>query len=668
MIITVSNHRIAIDDLCKSLIECCLKASTITIPQTTFGITKEIPGWNDLAKQEREQSLFWHWILCECGKPYNGDIYNIMKKTRHTYHYTVRRLKRNKTQAIKLKLAEKSNDSTSFWQEIKKLNPNNSILPDIVDNANTDEDITNVFKEKYKEIYTSVPTDDMELETISQDINNLVLTSSNNDSCYITPSIVMSCITNLKSSKSDGDTGFNSNHLIHGTHRLYTMLCLLFNSMLTHGYYPKELVKSTIISIPKDKSISLSKSTNYRGISLFNSINKLFDYVIIDLCGDTLLTSEMQFGLKPKHSTTLCTTVLKEIINYYVRRNSNIYCCFLDASKAFDKIHFGKLFKTLISKKVPPLVIRLIFNSYIRQEARVSWGSHFSCYFHLRNGVKQGGVISAQLFTVYIDKLLLDLKHSGYGCHLGDTFTGVLSYADDITLICPSLRGMNCMLKICSDFAENFSLTFNSNKSMCIKFGESVNDREKIMLNNLQIAWVNDVRHLGNYINKSLSDKLDCQKKVSTFIGSVNKLNANFRNLQHDVIARLFKSHCCSFYGSQAWRIDSPDYKRICISWNKSVRNILRLPHTTHTWILGPLLGQPHIHCQLQQRTLRFLCSTQNNNNILVSACWKYASNNANSPLGYNIAYFRNSYGIDIFPDVNRACVLNVHTIRHLMC
>ena len=79
-----NDHRIAIDDLCKSLIECCLKASTITIPQTTFGITKEIPGWNDLAKQEREQSLFWHWIWCECGKPYNGDIYNIMKKTRHT--------------------------------------------------------------------------------------------------------------------------------------------------------------------------------------------------------------------------------------------------------------------------------------------------------------------------------------------------------------------------------------------------------------------------------------------------------------------------------------------------------------------------------------------------------------------------------------------------------
>ena len=90
-------------------------------------------------------------------------------------------------------------------------------------------------------------------------------------------------------------------------------------------------------------------------------------------------------------------------------------------------------------------------------------GLPFSDYFHLSNGVKQGEIISAQLFTVYIDKLFLDLKHSGYGCHLGDTNMGVLSYVDDIKLICPSLRVMNCMLKICSNFAKKFSLLFNSN-------------------------------------------------------------------------------------------------------------------------------------------------------------------------------------------------------------
>ena len=96
------------------------------------------------------------------------------------------------------------------------------------------------------------------------------------------------------------------------------------------------------------------------------------------------------------------------------------------------------------------------------------------------------------------------------------------------------------MLQSCSNF------DLHSKKSMCIvqlcmKFGEKVNVSEKIKLNGLQISWVDEIKHLGNYINQSLSDKLDCQYKVSSFIHvlvvcGVNKLNANFGNLQTDVI------------------------------------------------------------------------------------------------------------------------------------
>ena len=111
--------------------------------------------------------------------------------------------------------------------------------------------------------------------------------------CITTPIIIKSCISKLKAEKIDGDIGFNSNHLIHGSQRLYVMLSILFNVMLYHGYYPSDLLKSTIVSIPKEKSAPLSNSNNYRGISLFNCIIKLYDYVIIDLCGDRLVTSDM---------------------------------------------------------------------------------------------------------------------------------------------------------------------------------------------------------------------------------------------------------------------------------------------------------------------------------------------------------------------------------------
>ena len=45
--------------------------------------------------------------------------------------------------------------------------------------------------------------------------------------------------------------------------------------------------------------------------------------------------------------------------------------------------------------------------------------------------------------SLYIDPLLLELKHSGIGCHINGTYMGVLSYAYHITLSCPSIWGLN---------------------------------------------------------------------------------------------------------------------------------------------------------------------------------------------------------------------------------
>ena len=98
--------------------------------------------------------------------------------------------------------------------------------------------------------------------------------------CIITPMIIKSCISKLKADKTDGDIGFNSNHLIHGSQRLCGMLSILINEMPYHGYYQSDLLKSTNVSIPKEKSASLSNSNNYHGILLFNCINNLYDYVI----------------------------------------------------------------------------------------------------------------------------------------------------------------------------------------------------------------------------------------------------------------------------------------------------------------------------------------------------------------------------------------------------
>ena len=214
-------------------------------------------------------------------------------------------------------------------------------------------------------MYNSVPTNDIELTEI-QDVIDRGISYDEFNRFRITPFIIYQCIIQLKTGKHDGSEGFNSNHLINGGHRLYVLLSLLFNCMIVHGHTPKDLLASTIISIPKDMRASLCKSDNYRGISLFNAICKVFDYVIMYLCDEFLYTSEMPFGFKQNHSTVLCSLMYKEVASNYLQNGSNVYSCLLDASKAFDRIHFGKLFAILIERNVPLCFIRLILDAYSR--------------------------------------------------------------------------------------------------------------------------------------------------------------------------------------------------------------------------------------------------------------------------------------------------------------
>ena len=84
-------------------------------------------------------------------------------------------------------------------------------------------------------------------------------------------------------------------------------------------------------------------------------------------------------------------------------------------------------------------------------------------------GFKQGGVISTVMFNLYLDNLLISLKQSGLCCHINRTYMGALGYADDITLTCPSLYGLNSMPAICNQFSKNNHVIFNTKKTILYK-------------------------------------------------------------------------------------------------------------------------------------------------------------------------------------------------------
>ena len=57
---------------------------------------------------------------------------------------------------------------------------------------------------------------------------------------------------------------------------------------------------------------------------------------------------------------------------------------------------------------------------------------------------------------------------SGVGCHMNNVYMRALSYADDVTLLSQSIRGMNYMLEVFKSLAEDNCIIFNSKKTVCV--------------------------------------------------------------------------------------------------------------------------------------------------------------------------------------------------------
>ena len=147
----------------------------------------------------------------------------------------------------------------------------------------------------------------------------------------------------------------------------------MLSSLVVHGYVTDDLSFSTVLLIPKSKHLNYSDSTNYRGIALSSILGKLFDLYVLNRYESFLATSNLQFGFKRGHSTSMCTMILKEAIDYYRTNGNDVYCTMLDATKAFDRVEYCKLIRSLLAKRLPVIIVRFLLNIYLFQATRVAW-------------------------------------------------------------------------------------------------------------------------------------------------------------------------------------------------------------------------------------------------------------------------------------------------------
>ena len=608
-------HNSASDDFLISLLENIQEVSSVYLPSSRPLDDKRTPSiacWSTEVLPFKDNALFWHSIWESAGKPLNTELHTIMKRTRNVYHYQIRKCKKMK-QTIKRNtlLAACLLGNGDFFKEIRKIRKSNPTVANVIDGVC--DDIPNHFAGIYNKLYNSCD-DCKDVSFIYDQLEKSISFSSIIEVEKITPALVMEAMNHLKCSKSDPLFEFNSDCLKNAPWILSEHMSTLFKSYLVHGHVSSVLMMSTLIPILKDKLGNICDANNYRSIAISSLVLKIFDWVIILLYGDKLGLDELQFSYQKNCSTNMCSWMVIETIEYFVRNGSELFTCAMDMSKAFDKVKHSLLFKKLLTKGLPEIYIRLLLIMYNKQIANVRWHNSLSQSFPISNGVKQGAVLSAILFCVYVNDLYNLLRRKKCGCWIDGHYIGILGYSDDIILLAPSVDALKDMVQTCEEYASSHNLEFsthpiaNKSKTKCMAFTKNDRIINNIKLCGNELPWVNTIKHLGSVItNNSNKTNQDVMEKRAAYISKNNEINQEFGYAHPSSKVKINNTFNTSFYGSVLWNLFSKEAERIEKSWNISQRVMLGLDFKTHRYFIEPLSGTKHIMFSLFKRLIRFI-------------------------------------------------------------
>lgn len=433
-----------------------------------------------------------------------------------------------------------------------------------------------MWREHYGTLFNSVESNVQEGD-VRRDLDNISLNVD-----QFTTEDVREIIKSLSVSKAGGSDGLVAEHLKHASDRISAILSLCFNACLIHGHIPCDLIHTVLVPVLKNKSGDVTDKGNYRPIALSSIVSKVLERLILDRCEDFLVTSDFQFGFKAKHSTDLCIYALKEVLDYFKSHSSPIFLCFMDASCAFDRINHWKLFRQLLDRDMPVILVRLLLVWYREQTASVRWGSSHSDTFSVCNGVRQGGILSPRLFNVYMDKLSILLSDIPSGCTMGNRVLNHFMYADDLVLISPSIKGLQKLVTVCEHYGTEFDILYNSRKTVVM----NVFPRNFKLLNSPQVILcgrtiqvVSDYKYLGYIMVSDMNDDKAMLKQIRAFYARSNYLLKHFANCSIDVKLQLFKAFCSNMYCAHLWSsFKICTFNKLRVSFNNVFRRFMLLP------------------------------------------------------------------------------------------
>ena len=252
--------------------------------------------------------------------------------------------------------------------------------------------------------------------------------------------------------------------------------------------------------------------------------------------------------------------------------NRKLYVAFIDFEKAFDTISRKLLWPILLKNGIKGRLYKCVKSMYENVKARIRCGAKFTDYINCTRSVKQGGMCSPVLFSLFINDLDLDIINNGrHGLSLNSDFVQLVIqlFADDVILLSETVIGLQTQLNSLFSAASRLQFKVNMNTSNIVVFrkGGYLGARERWIYDGCMMRVVNSYKYLGICFSTRLNFYHACQDLVSRAKRALLRIMSQLYRIDCNsiylfLIVNIFdaEKQPVVLYGAEIWGLDSSSF------------------------------------------------------------------------------------------------------------
>ena len=278
----------------------------------------------------------------------------------------------------------------------------------------------------------------------------------------------------------------------------------IINNCITKSYFPLSWKNGIVIPIPKKSNPCCID--DFRPISILPSLSKILERILKDQIQVYLnkndLLYKFQSGFRNNLNTNSAMLKVVHDLSLAIEENKLSIICFLDLRKAFDLVDHKTLIFKLQDKFNFSFSACSLIKSYLSdRKQQVSINNCLSTSTNVSSGTPQGGILSALLFTLFIN----DMPSEDINVHLYADDSQIY-YSTPISKIDSCSAKINHSLSLISSWAQLNKITVNPAKSMAmVVSNKKIDNPPPIIFDGKTIPYVEKVKSLGLTLNNSLT-------------------------------------------------------------------------------------------------------------------------------------------------------------------